>query len=90
MKMGMTFTKICEWCAFAARGSIWPKDYQKGWLEEESATEQEEHKKHPNKGRPGNYTCNRLKVTLMALTGWLDIENMKALWPATKTQNKTD
>ena len=32
---------------FAVRGSIWLK-------EEESATEQEEHKKCPNKGRPGN------------------------------------
>ena len=44
---------ICERCAFAARGSIWPKD-KKGWLEEESATEQEQHKKRPNKGRSGN------------------------------------
>ena len=40
MKTGIMFTKICEWYAFAAHGSVWPKD-KKGWLEEENTTEQE-------------------------------------------------
>ena len=59
----------CVWLNMAKR--------QERLVRKESATKQEEHKKCPNKGRPGNYTCNSLKVTLMTLTGWLNVENMK-------------